>query len=273
MDVAEIDDALAVEAARDHGAVHEDAGLIAQTVAEALAFVFLFLQVRPFELVVVIQVDAFGELDALAPRELVPDAEIEAEFALEPVQYVLIALTLDVRRVILGQVPQPQRDQHVRRRDGFLDERQHFAEIAFLVDRAFVAVEAVQREIDLPQRRLAEDFGARFMQQRAVRGEVHLEAAFMGQVEQHVDLGMQQGLAFDVKINMVGMRPDLVQRLREIVDGDEALRALGRRAEGAGQVADARDFDIKFFESFHAVVSPVSFVQPVMVCDNIPYII
>ena len=96
-----------------------------------------------------------------------------------------------------------------------------------------MAVPAMEREVDLPQRRFAKNFMTRLMQQRSVRRQVHLKPSVMTDVEQLVDLRMQQRLAFDMEIDMVGERLDFVQNMREFVYLYESSFALRRRTERA----------------------------------------
>ncbi|GJM83882.1 hypothetical protein HMSSN139_63780 [Paenibacillus sp. HMSSN-139] len=86
-----------------------------------------------------------------------------------------------------------------------------------------------------------------FGKQRPVGRDVDFESFFLTDVEQLVDLGMQQRLALYVKINIVRMRFDIVQDLAEILDFDKLRLTMGRRAETAGQVANAGRFDVKLF--------------------------
>ncbi|MNI46632.1 hypothetical protein D3C73_1011050 [compost metagenome] len=59
-------------------------------------------------------------------------------------------------------------------------------------------VEAVQREIHLAQRRLADNLRTRLMDQRAVGRDIDLEAFGMRGIQQLADLRMQQRLTFNM---------------------------------------------------------------------------
>lgn len=73
-----------------------------------------------------------------------------------------------------------------------------------------MSIKAVEREIHLSQRRLSEQFMPIFCDQRAVRRDIDLEAFLVGDIQQLVDLGMEKRLPFDVQINVIGVRFDLV---------------------------------------------------------------
>lgn len=93
-----------------------------------------------------------------------------------------------------------------------------------------------------------------FRNQCAVGRNVDLEAFFMADVEQLVDFRMEQRLSFYVQVNVPGVRPDLIQPLREAVHRDKRSLALRRRAKRTGEIADARNFYINFFKRFQNIV-------------------
>lgn len=98
-----------------------------------------------------------------------------------------------------------------------------------------------------------------FGEQRAVRGDVDLKPFFVTDVEQLIDLGVQQRLAFDMEINIVRMRLDVVQNFAKILHLDKLRLAMGRRTEAASQIADAGRFDIELFKFFHADLLRLNF--------------
>jgi len=72
----------------------------------------------------------------------------------------------------------------------------------------------------------------------------------MAGVEQLVDFRVEQGLAFNVQINMVRMRFDLVQYAVECIQLDEFRLPSRLRAEAACEIANAGNFDINLFKRF-----------------------
>lgn len=89
-----------------------------------------------------------------------------------------------------------------------------------------------------------------FLNKRSVRRYIDLEPFAMAGIQQLIDFGMEEGFAFDVKINMIRMRFDLIQDVVEGVQLDEISFASRLRTEAAGQIAYACNFDIYLFERF-----------------------
>jgi hypothetical protein len=62
---------------------------------------------------------------------------------------------------------------------------------------------------------------------------------------------MHKRLAFDMQINMLRMRLQLIQDAVERIDLDKIRLAARLRAKAAGEVAHARNLDINLFERLH----------------------
>ncbi|MNI46633.1 hypothetical protein D3C73_1011060 [compost metagenome] len=110
MDVAEVDDALAVQTARHDRAVDQHCRLGAQRMAEAFAVILRLMQGRPPELVVLVQVDPRRNADAAARNHLLLNPIIKIERLLQHRQRLAVAFARQVGLIVLGQIPQPEGD-------------------------------------------------------------------------------------------------------------------------------------------------------------------
>jgi hypothetical protein len=95
------------------------------------------------------------------------------------------------------------------------------------------------------------------MKKRSVRCKINFKPFLVADIQKLIDLGMEQRLAFNVKINIFSMSFDLVQCIRESIDLNEVSLTFRRRAESASKVTYARDFDVKFFECFQGSGAPI----------------
>ncbi|MNJ50770.1 hypothetical protein D3C77_460570 [compost metagenome] len=109
----------------------------------------------------------------------------------------------------------------------------------------------MQREVHLPQRRLIDNFRSGLSNERPVRCNIYFKALFMTYIQQSINFRMKQRFAFYMKINIVGMRLNLIQYFHKIIHFDELCFPLGWRAKAAGQITNACRFDIKLFKFFH----------------------
>ena len=83
MHVAKIDDPFSIQTTRYHRSIHKDTCLISQRVAEAPSFVFLCMQAWPFELMILIQIDPFSQLDSTAGNYSLFDLIIKVKLLLD----------------------------------------------------------------------------------------------------------------------------------------------------------------------------------------------
>lgn len=119
-------------------------------------------------------------------------------------------------------------------------------------------VEAVEGEVHLPKRRLAKQLMPVLPDQRAVGRDIDLEPFLMAGVQQFINAGMEQRLAFDMKIDMARMRLNLVKNTMERVELDELRFPFGLRTEAAGQITDACNLDIYFLNVLKSMFSILS---------------
>ncbi|MNY52375.1 hypothetical protein D3C86_1880410 [compost metagenome] len=122
MDVAEVDNPLAIETARYHRAVHQHRRLAAQRVAEAFAVILRLMQCRPSELVVLVQIDARRNTDAAARNDLFLNPEVQIERLLQHSQRLAVAASRQIGLVVFRQIPKPEGDDDPLRRS-FLHKR------------------------------------------------------------------------------------------------------------------------------------------------------
>ena len=109
---------------------------------------------------------------------------------------------------------------------------------------AVVALEAVEGDTDLMQRRSGQQNAALFRQQRAVGGDAYPEAQLSGDGQQLRQLRMQQRLAHDVEVEVAGVAPQLFRHETELLRGKESLLPCRPGAEYAGEVAHVGDLHI-----------------------------
>jgi hypothetical protein len=204
-----------------------------------------------------IQENPICDLNAFSPHEVFFDLKVQIKRLLYRLQDFAVTILLEVRSVILREVPQSKRDQNIRSFHSFFSEREDARHVTLLVHGPFMSVKAVQGEVDLPQGRLTKYLGLGFMEKGAVRGQVDLKPFLMADIKQLVDLGMKQRLALDMKIYMFGMSFDLIQCIREGVDFNEIGLTLRLRTKGASKVTNARDFDVKFLEFLQCSGAPI----------------
>lgn len=122
-------------------------------------------------------------------------------------------------------------------------------------------VEAVKREIHLTKGRLAKQLVAVLHNQGAVRRNVHAKALLMRNIEQLMNARMQERLSLDMQINMIRMRLNLIERMREILDRNKLRFALCRRAEAARQITYARNLNIYFLKRLQSMFSILSILK------------
>lgn len=101
MKVAQVDDPFPVQTARHDRPVYKNGRLTAQRVAEALAVILRGRQARPLELIILVQVDAFGYPYATAGFNLFLDAVVQIEFLLQHFKRLAVSALLQVRLVVL----------------------------------------------------------------------------------------------------------------------------------------------------------------------------
>ena len=124
-----------------------------------------------------------------------------------------------------------------------------------------MSVKAVEREVHLSQRRLAQQLMPVLGDQRAVGRDVDLEPLLMADIQQLVDLRMKQRLSLHMQINVTRMRLDLIQSSRKVLHFNEVGLALRRRTERAGQITNARDFYVNFLKRLQDVIpNPMSMI-------------
>lgn len=116
-----------------------------------------------------------------------------------------------------------------------------------------MSVKAVKREVHLSERGLAQQFMPIFRDQRPICGDVDLEAFLMTDIEQLINFGMEKRFSFDVQVNVIGVRFDLIQPFRKVFYFNKAFAALRWRTKGTGEIAHAGDFYIDFLKCFQDV--------------------
>ena len=94
MDIAQVDDPFPVQTARHDRPVYQNGRLVAKRMAEALAVILRCRQARPLELIILVQVDAFGYPYATAGFNLFLDAVVQIEFLLQNFECLAIAALL-----------------------------------------------------------------------------------------------------------------------------------------------------------------------------------
>lgn len=149
MDITQINDAFPVQTARHDRPVHENGRLGAKRMAEAFAVILRCRQARPLEFVVLVQVDVLGHLHATAGLHLFLDAVVEIKFLLQNFKRLAVSLLLQVRLVVLRQIPQAEGEDHIMLL-GIPYERENVPQISLTVRGADMAVKAVEREVHLP---------------------------------------------------------------------------------------------------------------------------
>ncbi|MNV89245.1 hypothetical protein D3C71_1835260 [compost metagenome] len=108
MNVAELDDTLAVQTAGHHRSIDQHGGLSSQRMAEAFAVIFRRAHAGPLELVVLVKKDALGDLDAASGHDLLFDPVVQAERFFQHGQRRTVPAPLQVRQIIRCQIPQPE---------------------------------------------------------------------------------------------------------------------------------------------------------------------
>ena len=105
IDVPQADDPLAVQTAGDDGSIYQHSGLATQRMAEALPLIFRFLQARPFEFMILIQVDVRRNLHTFPRLHPLLNLEVQSVLLLQTVQRLGIFTTVYIRLAITLQVP------------------------------------------------------------------------------------------------------------------------------------------------------------------------
>ncbi|MNG28565.1 hypothetical protein D3C84_1138440 [compost metagenome] len=95
------------------------------------------------------------------------------------------------------------------------------------------------------------------MNQCSVSRDIDLEPFGMGGIQQVAKLRMQQRLAFDMQVDMIAVRLDLVENGIKGIQLHEVFLPLRGRTEAASQVADTCNLDVHLFKSFQ-VPLPIS---------------
>lgn len=140
-------------------------------------------------------------------------------------------------------------------------KREDVPQISFTVRGADMSIKAVEREVHLSQRRLAQQLMPVLRDQRAVGRDVDLEPLLMADIQQLVDLRMKQRLSLHMQINVTRVRLDLIQSSRKVLHFNEVGLALRRRTERAGQITNARDFYVNFLKLLQDVIpNPMSMI-------------
>ncbi len=254
--IAQINDTFSVQTARHHCPVNQNGSVAPQGMAEALAIVLWRVQAWPLEFMILVQVDVVGNFDTAARHHFFFNPVVQVELLLQYFQCLAVSLPLHIRHIILRQIPQAKRDQYLML-DHLTDKGKNLRQVALPIGRALMSIKAVKGEIDLTQRRLPEQFMLRLMNQGSVCRQIDLEPFLVANIQQLVDFRVKERLPFDVQINMIGMRFDLVQNIGERIQLDKRRLTAGLRAKAAGQVTDARNLDIYFFKCFQESSNPI----------------
>ncbi|MNR32560.1 hypothetical protein D3C85_1501560 [compost metagenome] len=83
MNIPQINNSFSIQAARDDGAIHQYSGLIAKSMTEPRTVILLFLKVRPFEFIILVQIDPVCNLDPTPRSYLLDNFEVQFEFAFD----------------------------------------------------------------------------------------------------------------------------------------------------------------------------------------------
>lgn len=110
MDIAQIDDPFPIQTARHDRPVYQNGRLAAKRVAEAFAFILRGCQTWPLKLIILIQINTVGHPHAAAGFHLFLDSVVQVEFLLQNFERLAVAAFLQVCLVILGQIPQSERE-------------------------------------------------------------------------------------------------------------------------------------------------------------------
>lgn len=110
MDITQVDDPFPIQTARHDRPVYEDGCLAAKSMAEAFAFILRGCQTWPLKLIILIQIDMVGHPHATAGFNLFLDSVVQVEFLLQNFERLAVAALLQVRLVVLCQIPQTERE-------------------------------------------------------------------------------------------------------------------------------------------------------------------
>lgn len=198
--VAEGDVPFGIEAAGDDGAVDEDADMIAQGAAAAVRAAIGSRGVRPGEFHILTKKDLRCQFDPLARRQRRGQRGREGKEAFESPEDRLIAFV----SVLVRQVPETQTEKEGRRSLRFFDKIENHVEIGI----PFAVFKAVQREVDLPQRRAGEESRPVWGDQGGIGGEIDLQPLLVTERQELREIGVEEWLAEEMEGEVIGPAVD-----------------------------------------------------------------
>ena len=211
---------LVVKAAGNYRSVAQHTQLIPQAVAKYPFTSLLGRQIRPIELISIFQEGSLCDLNTLPLLLPLPKKG--------SVQFLQ---NLFVQRILTALIPQPV--HHDLSPCGQLSKFQAAAHIVFQAATLHIGFKSVERDIDLMQGWLVQQHFLHFRQQRAVGGEDHPKAARSRHTQKFLQLGVAQGLAHQVEIQIVRVGAQLGKQRRKFLCGHSPARSLCSGAEAA----------------------------------------
>lgn len=264
--------AVGVQAARDHGAVGQDAQHPPGALADAFVGDVGVLDGGPGELLLPAEEDAPLQQEAAVVLHLFGQAGDPGELLLQNLHH---GQGLGVGLPGAGEVPQPQDGELFLLPGGTLGEPGDGADIGLRAGEVQVVIElrlvlsvvegdAVEGKVHLPEGGFAQKHLLLLVEKGAVGGQVDLEAVFLADVQEKPQQRVHQGLPLDVEVDELGVRghlPDDVAEL-DLVHGAPGPGTGG--AEGTVEVADVADLDIYSFKAHDRATfdASVSFIVP-----------
>ena len=226
-----------IETAGDHGTVGKDPELVAQAIAELRAG-FVCREVGPFEFARALQIQVVAQEEAAVAHF----GPVISRASAQKVENFAVA------RVRTAVVPEAQRHDDALFRGLFRKVPDLLKVGKLLLNRAVVALKAVERNADLVQTPGIQQLVCALFKERAVRRDAHLHAPRPGKGEKRGELRVQQRLAHEMEVNILHIPFEPGEDEVKFLRAHRARRTPRLGAEGAGEIAAVRDLNIGFFQ-------------------------